>query len=115
MQYSGRTFQAGESVYSEWFPRGGDNAIVRAQLVATGSTSSDIVIKIYTKDSETVGNGGTALSTTIEFDGNDADGLFKEEVLTGEFDEMIRLGIVATGDSSTLVIPPFLFFDASHP
>ena len=51
MNIPGRTFLTGESFYSDWMPRGGDDAIFRAQLIAQSGTP-DSAITIYTKNRE---------------------------------------------------------------
>lgn len=51
MNIPGRTFLTGETFYSDWFPRGGDDAIFRAQLTAQSGTPSS-AITIYTKNRE---------------------------------------------------------------
>ena len=58
----GQRLQADESVYSAWFPRGGDYAVFRAQLIdKAGSGSPAITITFFHKNKEDAGDG-TVLS-----------------------------------------------------
>lgn len=63
MNIPGRTFLTGESFYTDWMPRNGDDAIFRAQLTALQG-SVDTTIKIYTKNREDTTNGEVVQDST---------------------------------------------------
>lgn len=64
MNIPGRTFLTGESFYSDWMPRGGDDAIFRAQLIALQGTTVETTIKIYTKNREDTTDGEVVKDST---------------------------------------------------
>ena len=122
MNFQGRRFAAGETIYSEWFSRGGDNMILRGQAVERDSTSS-VTFNIFTKNPDEAGDpahevqdsGGTDYSLVLD-DPATAGG-FKEIVVTSEatalkgLKTLIRLQATATGTFILARLFPPVFFD----
>ena len=52
------------AVYSPWFPRGGDNLRATLEVVNRSGTPT-LTVTVYTKNTEDVGNGTEANTTTI--------------------------------------------------
>jgi hypothetical protein len=61
----GRTLAAGEAVFTDWFSRGGDNIIMRAQVIDRSGTTLALDVNLYTKNAEDTGDG-----TGIEVQGS---------------------------------------------
>lgn len=58
MDIPGRKYFQDEEVYSDWFPRQGDDMILRVELIDyTPSTSLDVVFTVYSKNTEDTGDG----------------------------------------------------------
>jgi hypothetical protein len=59
MNMPGRKYFEDESIYSDWFRRGGDDMLLRVELIDWIDVSSAITltIQIFTKNTETTGNG----------------------------------------------------------
>ena len=58
MTAMGQRLQAGETLYSAWFPRGGDYAVFRAQLIdLAGSGTPEITVTFFHKNKEDAGDG----------------------------------------------------------
>jgi hypothetical protein len=58
MTAMGQRLQADETVYSAWFPRGGDYAVFRAQLIdKAASGTPSLTITFYHKNQEDAGDG----------------------------------------------------------
>lgn len=115
MQYFGKTFQSGESVYSDWFPRGGDHAIIRAMNIDEESSSSITTITFYTKNEEEAGDGSlvSGLSLTLG-DGTIDPGEISTVLSSNEFEELIRIKVVQSGGWLRGQVFPFVFFDAAE-
>ena len=66
MEVFGRKYFDGEEVYSDWFPREGDNAIFRAEVIGgTPGTGLEVKIQFYTKNTEETTNpDGQAIVTS---------------------------------------------------
>ena len=126
MEFPGRTLQAGEGVFSDWFPRGGDNAVFRAQLVAAELSSGpvgDVDIRVFTKNSEDQGNGDEISAAAITM-GNTAGssvGDIAEQLVisthgssasTGIM-EMLRYKVEVTGGWMRVNVFPPVFFDSA--
>jgi hypothetical protein len=109
MTAMGQRLQAGETLYSAWFPRGGDYAVFRAQLIdKAGADSPEITIKVFHKNKEDAGDGSVLQvggSTDVEIDLT--DGLTDGTIVsadTGNFSsseaplkELVRLKFACTG------------------
>lgn len=126
MEFPGRTLQAGESVLSDWLPRGGDNAIFRAQLVAAELSGADPVgtvsIKVLTKNSEEPGDGAEITAAAMSFTTTDDVGDIKEELVistagssasTGIM-EMLRYKVECTNGWMRVSVFPPVFFDSAQ-
>ncbi|MHC4516218.1 MAG: hypothetical protein ACYS5W_21320 [Planctomycetota bacterium] len=134
MNFQGRRFRNGEQVYSEWFQRGGDNAIFRAEKInADVPSSGGITVKFefYSKNSDDQSDG-----TVIEKDGgagnyelsiSDTDSAIKQLVIKSTtdtptplegFQELVRIraSVTAGGDDNWLLgrmFPPVWFDEAN--
>jgi len=51
----GRRIDNGETFYTDWAPRGGDCALLRAQMLVKASASGSIRISLETRSDETTG------------------------------------------------------------
>lgn len=133
MNIPGRKYFQSEKVYSDWFPRGGDDAFFRAEKIDTSGTALDLVIEFYTKNSEDTGDGkpvvdsgGTNLNLTVLGDSTDPDIVEKlirsVDSTSGSpdfnpegFYELVRLKVTtlqgAAGDWMLARIFPPIFFD----
>jgi len=111
MTAMGQRLQAGETLYSAWFPRGGDYAVFRAQLIdKAGSGSPEIVTTVYHKNKEDAGDGSILQvgggSTDVEI--VLTDGMGNGQIVsadTGNYSseeaplkELVRLKFACTGN-----------------
>ena len=117
MNFQGRRFKKDEKIFSEWFPREGDNAVFRAQAVDRVGSTTKVTFKFYTKNSDVVGNGAVVDKPpaagggayTLVIDDPDPTGdhgftelVIKSETTTGEgFDELVRLEAHCEGSAAT--------------
>jgi hypothetical protein len=53
------------SVLSPWFPRGGDNILFAADLVAQSTTDAKIDVELLTKNSEDTGEGALVAGSKL--------------------------------------------------
>jgi hypothetical protein len=69
MNIPGRKYFYDEVVYSDWFPRQGDDMILRVELIdqSSSGTSLDVDVAVFTKNTEDTGDGAavTAASPSI--------------------------------------------------
>jgi hypothetical protein len=105
-------------VYSPWFPRGGDAVTITADLVALGG-SPTLTVRVYTKASSTVGDGGTAVSPTGTLIALAAVGRASCEYNSGAaagMNELVRYGYecssASAGDWVLFRMLPPVWFDA---
>lgn len=127
----GRTLAAGEEVYTEWFPRGGDNIIMRAQAIDRSGSTLGCDIILFTKNEETTGDGtavqeaGTSdpIKLSLGTTSTDVEGLVFQSAATGPgankgLLQLVRYKISVTGGSAgdgkwlTVRLFPPVFFDA---
>ena len=121
MQIPGRTYFSGEEILSDWFPRGGDGIILRAEIIDEKDEDMEVKIDVLSKNSEDPGNG-TAIGWTLTLG---AEGL-KEMIAVSDaaggggvgLKEQVRLKIYtasgSAGDWSIVRIFPPIFFDAAR-
>lgn len=134
MNLPGRLFRTAETVFSDWFPRGGDNMIFRAQRIASksdGTPSIKVTISVYTKNENEVGDGELVVDTTPSPDVpytivlDDTSDIEQEVIISGDgaagvngLLEMVRFKVECTngdeGDYLVLRIFPPVFFDQAH-
>ncbi len=121
----GRLFFRDDEVFTEWFPRGGDGIVVRAEAIDTNNTAMDLKIEPYTKNEDTTGVGskidaaGSGWDLTV--DGNQRGKIqevIRVSTTTIGMREMVRFRIsvvnasAATDWISIRLFPP-IFFDAA--
>lgn len=122
MNFQGRRYKTGEVIYSEWFERGGDNAVFMAEKVDSSGTTT-VLFNIYTKNSDdnTDGtivkdSGGTDYDLSITSTDTDVKKLVIESTTTSGqgFKELLRLKATVTGGDWLLgrFFPP-TFYDAA--
>jgi hypothetical protein len=131
MSIPGRKLFLGEKIYTDWFQRGGDNIIVRADKVASSGTTT-ATIKVFTKNTEDTGDGnavedgsGSALSFTVTSASTDVEELIIQSAATSDDShpkgllELVRLEIEVTSTGSdpsdyvqVRLFPP-IFFNAA--
>ena len=121
----GRLFFKDDEVYTDWFPRGGDGIIVRAEAIDNNNTSMDLKIEPYTKNDDTTGVGTKidAASGTwdLALDGNQRGKIqevIKVSTASVGMKEMVRfrLSVInasAAGDWISIRLFPPIFFDAA--
>jgi len=108
-------------VYSPWFPRGGDSVIISADLVAFAGTTPTLTVRLYTRASEAVGDGGTAVTPSPIAGGTivlTAAGRGSCEYASGAstgLNELVRYGFECSGSAGDWVLfrvlPP-VWYDA---
>ena len=121
MQIPGRTYFSGEEIFSDWFPRGGDGIILRAEIIDEKNATMEVKIDIMTKNNGDPGNG-TATGWTLTLDDpDDFEELIKVSDVSGGPDglkQQVRLKIYtasgSAGDWSVVRIFPPIFFDAAR-
>ena len=132
MDIPGRKYFNGEVVYSDWFPRGGDDAIFRAERIAFNNGAggdATVEIEFYTKNSEETTDGTAILDSgesSVKLTLNSTDTIDIKEVLIRSsaasvqpqgFLELVRLKITvgsADGDWMLVRIFPPIFFDRAE-
>jgi hypothetical protein len=135
MNLPGRKFFTGETVFSDWFPRGGDNMIFRAERITIRSDATPsikVTISVFTKKATEVGDGDEVVDTapspdvpyTIVLDDSSA-AIEQEVIISGDgsagvngLEEMVRFKCVCSnGDDDDYVqirIFPPVFFDQAY-
>ncbi|MCB9583768.1 MAG: hypothetical protein H6718_00130 [Polyangiaceae bacterium] len=123
MDLPGTRFFKGDSIYGPWIPREGDNLIFRIEKVDTSPASGSSVeatFTIYTKDSETTGDGSVISGVSIVITDGTAQfsELLIQSVTSGTpfgLDELVRWKCVVGGDTDgewlLLRLFPAVFFD----
>ena len=126
----GRTIFYTEEVFTDWFPRGGDNIIMRAQAIDrsdTGTGQLKVLIELWSKNREDTGDG-SAISDgggTITLDLGDTSIDIQTKIFqsaataatpnTGLY-ELVRYKIKTTGGAAgkwvAMRLFPPIFFDA---
>lgn len=125
METPGRKFETGDKpLFTEWFDRGGDGIVIRAEAINfTTSTSLEVKIEIYTKKSTDPGDG-TLVDSTWVLTLEGAAGV-KEKILVSDDAEgnpgmydLVRYKVsVANGSSGDFIVARVFtptFFDKSH-
>lgn len=87
MNIPGRTFIADEKFFTDWMPRGGDDAIFRAQLTGTEGADLTSHIFIWTKNRDEQG-GGERLNDGASTP-NDYDFGFVDSDLAGKTSQVL--------------------------
>ena len=109
MTAMGQRLQAGETLYSAWFSRGGDYAVFRAQLIdKAGSGSPEIVTTVYHKNKEDAGDGSALQSGGVSVEIDLTSGLSDGAIVSadtgnyggssGPLKELVRLKFACTGN-----------------
>jgi hypothetical protein len=131
MNFQGRRFRNGEAIYSEWFTRGGDNAIFRAEKInADVPTSGGITVtfRFYTKNRDEAGDGSIVKDSSnndytlqiAETDTTIQQVVAESTKTAGQgFEQLVRVKatVAAGGDDNWLLgrqFPP-VWYDASTP
>ena len=131
MNFQGRRFRNGESIYSEWFQRGGDNAIFRAETInaeVADSTTITVTFKLYTKNRDEAGDGSVVKdsgNSDYQLQIADDDSTIQQVIAVSTttagqgFEELVRVkaSVSATDDGNWLLgrlFPP-VWYDASQP
>ena len=91
MELPGRRFAAGETIYSDWYPRGGDNLILRTENIDSNG-SPTVTIKVYTKNDDETGDGDIILSDAVTGD---------EWSLSLASTDSIKTGLLTSGKSTS--------------
>lgn len=137
MNIPGRKYFKDEIVLSDWFPRGGDNAIFRVERIdSTGSVK--LMVTFLTKNTEEEGNGEEILDAPLG-DGYEItlhpadDGKIRQVFIPSEttpvddpplgLKELVRLkfqsiGVGASNKEDWVLarcFPPIFFDDANRP
>lgn len=118
MNIPGRKYFDGESVFSDWFPRGGDNMILRAEAIdrSPETPGLDLKIEVWTKNADQNTDGasaGTGWDLTV---GSGVGELIKESTSSTGLKELVRykLSTTGTGDWILARIFPPIFFDSAR-
>jgi len=120
----GRIINKGDEFYTDWFPRGGDGIIVRAERIDGVGSELDLTIETYTKAAETAGVGVKVDDGTGGWDllvAGDSSGIREKLMISTSsapngLRELVRfrLSTGATGSSGDWmrirIFPP-IFFD----
>ncbi|MEZ4495177.1 MAG: hypothetical protein R3C29_17915 [Dehalococcoidia bacterium] len=85
------------AVYSPWFPRGGDNIIFAADLVAQSSGNGKIDIDLLTKNSEDTGDGTAVTSSTLSLTDPGVGSL----LVRGTLEELVRFRFTLSTDADS--------------
>ena len=107
------------SVFSPWFPRGGENAIIGLDLIES-LASTTITVEVFTKNSEATGSGTIISAFTIGATSTPGITTQKcESTKTSGFEEFVRYKFTtaATEGGGVLfrMIPISWFDDVSIP
>lgn len=92
----------GTTVYSPWFPRGGDFVVVTAELVAKSGSTPSLKIELYHKDSSDTGDGdnvdsaGTPKNITLTTVGRTSTDWAASGTISG-FKELVRYKFTMSG------------------
>lgn len=128
MNLPGRRFVPGEIIYTDWFPRGADNMIIRGQTIDSES-SPNVKIEVYTKNPDaTSGQDGVLITQSGGSDFNlqltSSTTAIETKVLVSLYDatytegleQLVRFKIIVTGTGWLLarLFPP-IFFDRAQP
>ena len=107
----------GSTVFSPWFPRGGDN--VTATLEVVEISSATLKVELFTKNSEDAGNGsnadsaGTPISISATATGRTSATWSQPTTSTVSIKEMVRYKFTVTGTGTNWVLfrmlPPVWF------
>jgi hypothetical protein len=98
----GKGTGVGVTVYTPWFPRGGDNARFAYEIIDDTSSDSDtnFVVDVFTKKSEDSGDGasiGAALSSWATVPSGSR---FREATATGGMQDLVRFEIQIIGEET---------------
>lgn len=128
MNFPGRRFKDGEVIYSEWFQRGGDNAIFRAEKVDHSGTTISVTFNLYTKNADDTGDGTVLLdsgASAYELKIDQSSGTTIQELVIDSEDasqgmeELLRVKATVSGGSADdwllgRLFPP-VFYDGAVP
>lgn len=123
MDIPGRRFDFGKSLWTEWFDRGGDGIIVRAEALNWVTTSSlTLYIDVYSKKSTEPGDGSQVGSwrLTLSAAAGVQQAIYTSaasEASAGMYD-MVRLKVSTNAGSAgdwivARIFPPIFFDKAS--
>ena len=102
------------SVFSPWFPRGGDNLLATLEVIERDTAT--LTVRVFTKNSEDSGDGDDADSSVTISGG--APGRTTEE-WEGNLEELVRYKFTVAGTTGkwTLfrMLPPVWFDDVEAP
>ena len=102
------------SVFSPWFPRGGDNLRATLEVVKRG-TAATVTVRVFTKNTEDTGDGTDADSVTIA---GGAPGRTVAEWATGAskgVKELVRYKFTVSGNAADWTLfrmLPAVWFDS---
>lgn len=127
MNFPGRRFKDGEVIYSEWFPRGGDNAVLRAEKIDHSGTTISVKFNVYTKNADDTGDGASVtdgVGTAYELKIDQASSGIQELVIESQgstqgFEELLRVKATVSGSSGDdwllgRLFPP-VFYEGAVP
>ena len=114
--FEAQLLKDGQTVYSPWFPRGGDNLRATLEVVDIQGTGATLTVSVFTKNSEDTSNGADA-DSSVSFIETDAGRVTKEWVAQGAkgLKEMVRYKFAATATEDGWVLFRMLtpvWFDA---
>ena len=123
MDIPGRRFDYGKSLWTEWFTRGGDGIIVRAEALNWVTSSMTLYIDVYSKKSTEPGDGSQVGSWRLTLSA--AAGV-QQAIYTSVASEangpgmydMVRLKVTTNSGSAgdwivARIFPPIFFDKAS--
>ena len=123
----GKVLFNNESVFTDWFPRGGDNLLIRAQMFARESGSQTVTINLYSKKTDATGDGtllkdvsgstfAVVLNSLVVTSGIYLPKATNSGVEDGGMRELVRYKLtvnnVTAGYSAAVRLFPPIFFDA---
>ena len=106
------------SVFSPWFPKGGNNLRASMELVKSAASGDSVKLEVFTKNVEDSGNG-TAVGTSFTISGSDVGtaNQRKTGAFNGVVKEMVRYRFTVNGSSGNWLLfralPPVWFDDVS--
>lgn len=115
----GRRVSTGETIYTEWMPRGGDCFIVRAQGLYKGGAASLSITAWRRTEEETDASAVqvTASGSNISVGAGMNTAIYLASTSTNGAGELVRLKLECTGGSAgdyfVLRIFPIIFFDGA--
>lgn len=125
MQFPAQNMQIDEKIYTDWFPRGGDDAIFRAILVDAEMGGSplaplgEVTIDVFTKNADDTGDGTAVSGAQMVLGGPVATvgGVSQQLVISTSstgLKELLRFKMVAADGWITPMLLPPVFFDSGR-